>query len=180
MLVALRSDPFLGTTPGSQMNQRRLQVWTAPTMGLHSSLGTFSAPQMCTVAWGLAHVSPAHPPYAPPPGQHPLPPGRSPTRQEPHQGGAPPGRSPTREEPHQGGVPPRRSPTGWEPHQGGAPQGGAPQGGSPTGRSPTREEPHREEPHWAGEQAHSRPFSHPPPSRWAGWTPCGCSQALDI
>lgn len=159
MLVALRSDPFLGTTPGSQMNQRRLQVWTAPTMGLHSSLGTFSAPQMCTVAWGLAHVSPAHPPYAPPPGQHPLPAGRSPTRQEPHQGGAPPGRSPTREESH---------------------QGGAPQGGSPTGRSPTREEPHREEPHWAGEQAHSRPFSHPPPSRWAGRTPCGCSQALDI
>lgn len=121
MLVALRSDPFLGTTPGSQMNQRRLQVWTAPTMGLHSSLGTFSAPQMCTVAWGLAHVSPAHPPYAPPPGQHPLPAGRSPTRQEPHQGGAPPGRSPTKEEPHRVG----------------APQGGAPPGRSPTGRNPT-------------------------------------------
>ena len=51
---------------------------------------------------------------------------------------------------------------------------------TPIGQEPHREEPHREEPHQAGAQAHSRPFSHLPPSPWAGRTPCGCSQALDV
>lgn len=87
------------------MNQQRLQVWTAPTAGLHSSLGHSRLPgcRGVGVAWGLAHVSLAHPPTAPPPRQHPL-----------------------------------------------------PQGGVPAGPSP----------------------AHPNP--WAGPTPCGCSQALDV
>lgn len=87
------------------MNQRRFQVWTAPTAGLHSSLGHSRLPGCGGggVAWGLAHLSPAHPPTAPPPRQHPL-----------------------------------------------------PQGGAPAGPFP----------------------AHPNP--WAGRTPCGCSQALDV